>query len=95
MFNKGKISSAQQAKKEALEEVGYVFEKVSKSGWIWSTLTDQSDGKLATESEVVDDAWRDASEQAQRILSIPDETWNRMGVPEQREMIADALSSGD
>lgn len=95
MFSKGKLSSAQQAKKETLEAVGYSFEKISKAGWTWSTSSDQSDGKFAAESETVDDAWRDAGERTQRILSIPGETWSRMGVPEQQEMIAEALSSGD
>ena len=93
MFNKGKISSALQSKKEVLEEQGYTFSKVSKSGWIWNGLGEHSSGRGSDEAEVVERAWSDACEDAKRILSIPDETWARMGTPEQSQMISEALQS--
>jgi hypothetical protein len=93
MFKSSKISSDLQLKKETLEELGYVFDSVSKrSGWNWSAPTNNSDGNLPAEGDVIQDAWRDAGEQAQSILNIPPETWERMATKEQKEMIEDALA---
>lgn len=83
---------ADQEKKETLEGLGYAFTSASKkSGWIWSMQHDHSDKNACTEAEAIQDAWRDAGEKAQALLNIPAETWGRMGVKEQTEIINDAL----
>ena len=92
MFKNTKLSSELQLKKEALENIGYSFDTISKkSGWSWSAPSDSSDGHLATEGDVIQDAWRHAGEQAQRTLNIPADIWERMAAREQKEMIEDAL----
>ena len=94
MFKNGKISTAAQDMRETLTGIGYAFDSASrKSGWRWSTDTDRSDGNLPDEAAAIDDAWRDAGKRTQEKLSIPDDTWRRMGVKEQTEMILDALGS--
>ncbi len=93
MFKNSAISSDLQSRKEALEAVGYSFKSASrKSGWNWSTDADSSDGNQPTEGDVIQDAWRHAGDQAQSILNIPSDTWDRMGTKEQREMIEEALN---
>jgi hypothetical protein len=93
MFKNSAISSDMQSRKEALEAVGYSFKSISKkSGWNWSTAAESSDGNTPTESDVIQNAWRHAGERAQSILNIPSETWDRMGIKEQREMIDEALA---
>lgn len=92
MFKSGKISSAAQEKRETLTGIGYSFDSASrKSGWRWSTESDSSNGNLPDEAAVIEDAWRDAGSKTQQKLQIPDETWSRMGMKEQTEMILDAL----
>ncbi len=92
-FKNSRVSTADQERKETLEGLGYAFTSASKkSGWNWSTQHDQSDENAPTEAEAIEDAWRDAGEKAQELLKIPPETWARMGVKEQTEMINDALS---
>lgn len=92
MFKNGKIPSSAQEKRETLTGIGYTFDSASrKSGWRWSTGTYNSDGNLSDEAAAIDDAWRDAGTRTQEKLSIPDDTWSRMGVKEQTEMILDAL----
>lgn len=93
MLKSGKISSAAQEKRETLTGIGYAFDSASrKSGWRWSTASDSSDGSLPDEAAAIEDAWRDAGSKTQIKLQIPEETWMRMGVKEQTEMILDALS---
>ena len=93
MFNKGKISSDLQLKKETLEAIGYVFDSISKkSGWTWSAQLNESMEHFSSESEAVQDAWNNAGERTQSVLSIPAETWERMSSKEQKEMILEALA---
>ena len=93
MFKNTKLSSDLQLKKDSLENIGYSFDSVSKkSGWNWNTSSDSSDGHLATEGDAIQDAWRHAGEQAQRILNIPADIWERMAAKEQKEMIEDGLT---
>ncbi len=92
-FKNSKLSTVDQEKKETLESLGYAFASASKkSGWNWSTQDDQSAENLATEAEAIQDAWSDAGGKTQEGLGIPAETWDRMGVKEQTEMINEALS---
>ena len=92
MFKNTKLSSELQLKKEALENAGYTFDSISKkSGWNWSAPSAASDGHYATQGDAIQDAWRHAGEQAQSILNIPAEIWERMATREQKEMIEDAL----
>ena len=53
---------------------------------------DHSDQNASTEAEAIQDAWRHAGERTRERLEIPVETWDRMGVKEQTEIIDDALS---
>lgn len=92
MFKSGKISSAAQEKRDTLSGIGYAFDSASrKSGWRWSTDSGGSDGNLPDEAAAIEDAWRDAGERTRTKLSIPEDTWSRMGIKEQTEMILDAL----
>lgn len=92
-FMSSKVSSGGAGKKEALEGVGYEFDSVTrKSGWRWNTPLAHSDHHLATEGDVIDDAWRDAGERTQAAMNIPADTWQRMSVKEQAELIREALS---
>lgn len=92
-FKSGSVSSGAAGKKEILEELGYAFDSASKkSGWSWTTPADRSDGNQPTETDAIEDAWRDAGERTRDALNIPAETWERMGVKEQGELIQEALS---
>lgn len=93
-FKNSTLSSSEQDQKATLEQLGYAFSSASKkSGWNWSTESDQADGNLATEGEAIHDAWTHAGRIAQATLAIPDETWTRMGVKEQTEMINEAFEA--
>lgn len=93
-FKSGKVSSGDAEKKELLEGLGYAFDSVTKkSGWSWSTAAATSDGNQPTEGDAIADAWRDAGERTQAALNIPADTWERMSVREQTELIQEALSS--
>ncbi|WP_151633192.1 hypothetical protein [Noviherbaspirillum aerium] len=93
-FKSGKVSSGDAEKKELLEGLGYTFDSVTKkSGWSWSTSAATSDGNQPTEGDAIGDAWRDAGERTQAALNIPADTWERMSVREQTELIQEALSS--
>jgi hypothetical protein len=92
-FKSGKVSSGAAQQKELLEELGYVFDSVTKkSGWSWSTPAAGSDANQPTEAEAIEDAWRDAGERTQAAMHIPTETWDRMSVKEQAELIQEALT---
>lgn len=92
-FRGGKMSSSSQEKKDVLESLGYSFDSISKkSGYSWSSQLASSDVNAASENEIVDDAWRDAGERACEALEIPGETWERMGVKEQADLILEALA---
>jgi hypothetical protein len=92
-FKSGKVSSGDAAKKEILEELGYAFYSVTKkSGWSWSTSAGSSDHNQPTEGEAIEDAWRDAGERTQAAMNVPVDTWQRMSVKEQAELIQEALS---
>jgi len=92
-FKSGKVSSGVAEKKEILEELGYAFDSVTKkSGWSWSTSAASSEHNQPTEGDAIADAWRDAGERTQAAMNIPAETWERMSVKEQAELIQEALS---
>lgn len=92
-FKSGSVSSAAAGKKEMLEELGYTFDSASKkSGWSWSTPQAESDGNQPTETDAIEDAWRDAGERTREAMQIPADTWERMGVKEQGELLQEALS---
>jgi len=92
-FENGKVSSGDAEKKEVLDELGYAFDSVTKkSGWSWSTPAASSDHNQPTEGDAIADAWRDASERTQAAMNIPANTWERMSVKEQAELIQEALS---
>ena len=92
-FKSGSLSSDAAARKEILEGLGYAFDSASKkSGWSWSTPSTRSDQNQPGESEAVADAWRDAGERTRETMNIPAETWDRMGVREQGELLGEALS---
>jgi hypothetical protein len=94
MFKNGKISSDASMKKETLEELGYSFEYMSKkTGWRWSAPSDSSTNNEISESDIINSAWEDASEQARRILDISESNWSSMGGKEQKELIDEALTS--
>lgn len=91
-FKSGKVSSGDAEKKEVLEELGYTFDSVTKkSGWTWSTPTASSGENLPAEGDAIADAWRDAGERTQTAMNIPANTWERMSVKEQAELIQEAL----
>jgi hypothetical protein len=91
-FKSGKVSSGGAEKKETLEGLGYAFDSVTKkSGWSWSTSAARSDHNQPTEGDVIADAWRDAGERTQAAMNIPVDTWERMSVKEQAELIQEAL----
>jgi hypothetical protein len=92
-FKTGSVSSAAAGKKEILEELGYAFDSVTKkSGWSWSMPSARSDANQPTETDAIEDAWRDAGERTRETMGIPGDTWERMGVKEQGELLRDALS---
>ncbi|MET0961933.1 MAG: hypothetical protein ABWY05_03825 [Noviherbaspirillum sp.] len=92
-FKNSKLSTVDQERKETLESLEYAFASASKkSGWSWSTQDDQSDENQATEAEAIQHAWDNAGAKTREKLGIPAETWDRMGVKEQTEMINEALS---
>ena len=92
-FKSGGVSSGAAGKKEILEELGYAFDSITKkSGWSWSTAATSSDQNQPTESDAIEDAWRDAGERTREAMNIPAETWERMGVKEQGELLQEALS---
>lgn len=91
-FKTGSVSSGAAGKKDILEGLGYAFDSVSKkSGWSWSTSAARSDQNQPTESEAIEDAWRDAGERTREAMNIPADTWERMGVKEQGELLQEAL----
>ena len=93
-FKSGKVSSGSAEKKEILEQLGYVFDRVTnKSGGSWSTSTSTSNHNQSTEHDAIADAWRDAGERTQATMNIPVDTWDRMTVKEQAELIQEALSA--
>jgi len=92
-FKGSKLSSGVAGKKEILEGLGYAFDCVTKkSGWSWNTSLAHSDVNLPTEADVIDDAWGDAGERTQAVMTIPADTWKRMNIKEQAELIQEALS---
>jgi hypothetical protein len=92
-FKSGKVSSGASEKKEVLEELGYAFDSVTrKSGWTWSSPDASSVDNQATEADAISDAWRDAGERTQSVMDIPADTWERMSVKEQAELLREALS---
>ncbi len=92
-FKSSKATSGGSGKKEILEGLGYAFDSVTKkSGWNWATSIAHSDHNLPAEGEVIEDAWRDAGERTQNAMNIPADTWQRMSVKEQTELIQEALS---
>jgi hypothetical protein len=92
-FKSAKVSSDASEKKDLLEELGYAFDSASKkSGWNWSTPNASSADNQPTEGEAIADAWRDAGERTQLLMDIPADTWERMGVKEQAELLREALS---
>lgn len=92
-FKSSKAPSGGVGKKETLEGLGYAFDSVTKkSGWSWNTSTAHSDQNQPTEGDVIEDAWRDAGERTQAAMDIPADTWQRMSVKEQAELIQEALS---
>ena len=93
-FKNSTLSSAEQDQKATLEQLGYAFSSASKkSGWNWSTESDQADGNVPTEGDAIQDAWVHAGQKAQSKLAIPDDTWSRMGIKEQTEMINEAFEA--
>jgi hypothetical protein len=93
-FKTSKVSSGATGKKELLEELGYTFDSVTKkSGWSWSTSVTSSAENQPSEGEAIADAWRDAGERAQQTLDIPADTWDRMSMKEQAELLREALSA--
>jgi hypothetical protein len=92
-FKNSKVSSGDADRKEILEGLGYTFDSVTKkSGWSWSTAAASSDQNQPTESDAISDAWRDAGERTQAAMNIPADTWDRMSVKEQAELVQEALS---
>lgn len=92
-FKSGKVSSGANEKKEILEALGYTFDSVTKkSGWSWSTSNASSLDNQPTEADVIADAWRDAGERTQLAMDIPADTWDRMSVKEQGQLLREALS---
>lgn len=94
-FKSGKTSSGDAGKKEVLEGLGYEFDCVTKkTGWSWSTPTAHSEQNQPAEADAIADAWCHAGERTQAAMNIPVDTWERMGVKEQTELIQEALSGG-
>jgi hypothetical protein len=92
-FKSGKVSSGASDKKEVLEELGYAFDSVTrKSGWNWSSPDTNSVDNQPTEADAIADAWRDAGERTRLVMDIPADTWDRMSVKEQAELLREALS---
>ena len=92
-FKNGGVSSAAAEKKDILEAMGYAFDSVTKkSGWSWSTSAAHSDENQPTEADAISDAWRDAGERTQAAMHIPADTWDRMSVKEQAELVQEALA---
>lgn len=92
-FKSGKVSSGDAERKDLLEELGYTFDSITrKSGWSWSTADAASGHNQPTEGDAIADAWRDAGERTQAAMNIPADTWERMSVKEQSELIQEALS---
>ena len=93
-FKGSAVSSGAAGQREILEGVGYAFDSVTKkSGWSWSTTDTRSDENQPSESDAIADAWRDAGERTRQALNIPADTWERMGIKEQGELVQDALSA--
>jgi hypothetical protein len=91
-FKSSGVSSGAAGKKEILEEMGYTFDSITKkSGWLWSTAAARSDQNQPTEGDAIEDAWRDAGERTCEAMNIPADTWERMGVKEQGELLQEAL----
>jgi hypothetical protein len=92
-FKSGKVTSGVAEQKAILEELGYTFDSVTKkSGWKWSTSAASSEHNYPTEGDVIEDAWRDAGERTQAAMTIPAETWERMSIKEQAQLITEAMS---
>ncbi|HEV2609789.1 MAG TPA: hypothetical protein VGU61_05935, partial [Noviherbaspirillum sp.] len=92
-FKSGKVSSGVAEQKAILEELGYTFDSVTKkSGWKWITSAAGSQQHHPTEGDAIEDAWRDAGERTQAAMIIPADTWERMSIKEQAELIQEALS---
>jgi hypothetical protein len=92
-FKTSKVSSGDADKKEILEGLGYAFDSITKkSGWRWSTPDASSDQNQPTESDAIADAWRDAGERTQSAMNIPADTWEKMSVKEQAELVQEALA---
>ena len=51
-----------------------------------------NDANQPTETDAIEDAWRDAGERTQELMGIPADTWERMGAKEQGELLREALS---
>lgn len=92
-FKSGKVSSGASEKKEVLESLGYAFDSITKkSGWNWVAPNASSIDNQPTEAEAIADAWRDAGERTCSTMDIPGDTWERMSVKEQAELLREALS---
>lgn len=92
-FKSGKVSSGASEKKEVLEALGYAFDSITKkSGWNWVSPHASSADNQPTEAEAIADAWHNAGERTRLAMDIPDNTWERMSVKEQAELLQEALS---
>jgi hypothetical protein len=92
-FKSGKVSSGASDKKDVLQELGYAFDSVTKkSGWNWTSPDASSVDNQPTEADAIADAWRDAGERTRLVMEIPANTWERMSVKEQAELLREALS---
>src|SRR6476620_819174 len=92
-FKSGKVSSGASEKKEVLEALGYAFDSITrKSGWNWVSPHASSVENQPMEAAAIADAWRDAGERTCLLMDIPDNTWERMSVKEQAELLQEALS---
>ena len=92
-FKSGAVSSADAERKELLEQLGYAFDCITKkSGWFWTSPAGRGESNQPTEADAIADAWRDAGECTCAEMKIAADTWERMGIKEQGELIAEALA---
>lgn len=93
-FKSGKVSASAGEKKNVLEELGFEFDSVTKkSGWNWTAPGASAADNQPTEADAIEDAWRDAGQRTQLAMDIPANTWERMSVKEQAELLREALSN--
>ena len=92
-FKAGAVNATDTERRELLSQLGYQFDSVTKkSGWFWTSPVGQCERNQSTEADVIADAWRDAGDRTCETMKIPSETWDRMGIKEQGELIEEALS---